>query len=337
MTIQIVRSLSTDQWRTFVEQHPKGNIFHTPEMFEVYRLAKNHTPELWAATEGGRILVLVIPVLITLTGGLLKRLTARSIVFGGILCEDSPNGQLALKELLKQYKRHADKSCLFAEVRNISSPAELNPILLEAGFQYQDHLNYLIKLENRAESVFNRIGPRTRKHIRQSLKRQEVQIVEVTDRLQIALCYELLRRAYRNARVPLADISFFYAAFDCLVPQKMARFTLAFVKNEPAAASIDLLYKDVIYGWYGGINRKFPAQVPNETLMWNILEWGCQNNYHVYDFGGAGKPNEKYGVRDFKAKFGGELVCFGRNTWIAHPALMAVSKFAYTMIRRVIY
>jgi len=31
---------------------------------------------------------------------------------------------------------------------------------------------------------------------------------------------------------------------------------------------------------------------------------------------GAGKPSEKYGVRDFKAKFGGNLVNFGRNTWI---------------------
>ncbi|MBI5351462.1 MAG: GNAT family N-acetyltransferase [Chloroflexi bacterium] len=337
MSIQIVRSLPIDQWRTFVEQHPKGNIFHTPEMFDVYRLAKNHIPELWAATEAGHILALMMPIRITLTGGLLKRLTARSVAYGGVLCEDSPDGHLALKELLKQYKCCSDKSLLFTEVRNISNLAELHPILLEAGFQYEDHLNYLIKLESCTENVFNRIGPRTRKHIRQSIKHQKVRVMEVTNRSQIALCYELLRCAYRNAQVPLADISFLYAAFDCLVPQKMARFTLALVKDDPIATSIDLLYKDVIYGWYGGINRKFIELVPNETLTWNVLEWGCRNNYHIYDFGGAGKPNEKYGVRDFKAKFGGDLVSFGRNTWIAHPTLLGISKIAYSILRQIFF
>jgi hypothetical protein len=46
----------------------------------------------------------------------------------------------------------------------------------------------------------------------------------------------------------------------------------------------------------------------------------------VYDFGGADKPNEKYGVRDFKAKFRGNLVCYGRNTCVHTPLVLHLSK-----------
>jgi hypothetical protein len=337
MGIQIVHSLPIETWRLFVEQHPKGNIFHTPEMFSVCQLTRGYATELWAATERERILALMLPTRISLRGGLVRLLTTRTVVFGGVLCMDSAEGRLALRELLEQYKRFPGRPSLFTEIRNVSSLDAAAPILAESGFLYEDHLNYLIRLEDCAKSVFERIGPRTRKHIRQSLKRNEVQIVEVAERAQISLCYDLLHHAYRNAQVPLSDLSLFHAAFDHLLSKGMARFTLAFVNDEPAATSIDLLYKDVIYGWYGGINRKFVSQVPNEALMWNVLEWGCLHGYRLYDFGGAGKPTETYGVRDFKAKFGGNLVCYGRNTWVTHPALLTVSKCAYEMIRHIAF
>jgi len=34
---------------------------------------------------------------------------------------------------------------------------------------------------------------------------------------------------------------------------------------------------------------------------------------------GAGKPDEDYGVREFKSKFGGELVNYGRFIRINNP------------------
>ena len=69
-------------------------------------------------------------------------------------------------------------------------------------------------------------------------------------------------------------------------------------------------------------------------LTWGILEWGAKNGYSLYDFGGAGKPDEKYGVRDFKAKFGGELVNFGRNICVHSPRLLKISKLGYQLLRR---
>jgi lipid II:glycine glycyltransferase (peptidoglycan interpeptide bridge formation enzyme) len=99
---------------------------------------------------------------------------------------------------------------------------------------------------------------------------------------------------------------------------------------------VELLFKDVIYGWYGGTDRAYSAYQPNELLQWHVLQWGAENGYRLYDFGGAGKPDEDYGVREYKAKFRGELVSFGRNTLVHAPALLHLSQWGYKAYQRFI-
>lgn len=62
-------------------------------------------------------------------------------------------------------------------------------------------------------------------------------------------------------------------------------------------------------------------------------EMGVGNGYRLYDFG-TGRPDVEYGVRDFKAKFGGELVCYGRNTCVHAPRLLWLSERGYRLVRR---
>ena len=159
-------------------------------------------------------------------------------------------------------------------------------------------------------------------------------IEEVNQRERVALFYELLQKTYAAVQVPLADRSLFEAAFDVLYPQGMVKFLLARVGDDYAAGSVELICKDRIYGWYGGTDRAYSDYIPNELLLWHIFQWGAENGYKVYDFGGAGKPDEEYGVRDFKAKFGGELICFGRNICIHAPFLLRLSGLGYRIYRR---
>jgi lipid II:glycine glycyltransferase (peptidoglycan interpeptide bridge formation enzyme) len=126
----------------------------------------------------------------------------------------------------------------------------------------------------------------------------------------------------------------FEAAFDILYPRGMVKFLLARLNGQIIAGSVELIYKHTIYGWYGGMDRSYGDYIPNELLLWYIFKWGTDNGYRVYDFGGAGRPDEEYGVRDFKAKFGGELVCYGRNTCVHSPRLLELSQQAYGVFRR---
>ncbi len=120
MGIRIVQNLPEHEWRLFVDRHPDGNIFHTPEMFQVFSLTKMHHPELWAATEKGSIQALLLPIRITLKTGLPPQLITRSIVYGSVLCVPGAEGLKALGQLLQTYKREAEEATLFTELRNLS-------------------------------------------------------------------------------------------------------------------------------------------------------------------------------------------------------------------------
>lgn len=335
--MQIVRQLDESVWREFVDQEPLGNIFHTPEMFRIFSRTRGYHPTLWAAVDdSNRPLALMLPVQVTLMPGVLRRFTTRALLYGSVLCASGP-GNKALEMLLPAYISETGRHILYTELRNLSDLSHLQSVLSQRGFVYEEHLNYLVDLNRPAEEILQGIGARTRKKIRKGLRDGLVQITEVTDRTELNHWYATLQKTYSHAQVPLADCSLFKAAFDELHPKGMAKFLLARVDGATAACSVELIYRGTIYGWYGGSDRAYGRYCPNELLMWHILAWGADNGYCVYDFGGAGKPDEEYGVRDFKAKFGGDLVCFGRNVHIHSPSLLRLSELGYRAYRRLLY
>jgi serine/alanine adding enzyme len=336
--MRIVQQLDNTIWRSYVDQNPLGNIFHTPEMYQVFAHAKGYSPALWAATdEHGEPLSLMQPVQITLMKGPMRLLSSRAVAYGSVLCTPNAQGHEALARLLQRYKQAIGMSLLFTELRNLADLTEIQPTLDESGFVYEDHLNYLIDLQQPRDSIWQKVSSRTRSYIRGGLKRSDLSIREVDSPQMLKDSYELLRKTYANARIPLADYSLFQAIFDLLCPLKMARISSVYFGNIPIATSVDLLYKGVIYYWYGGMDRQYGSHHASELLRWHVIEWGINNGYRTFDFGGAGKPDEEYSVRDFKAKFGGELVSLGRSACVHSPYLLNLSKRGYELYRRFMF
>jgi lipid II:glycine glycyltransferase (peptidoglycan interpeptide bridge formation enzyme) len=236
--------------------------------------------------------------------------------------------------LLRTYKRRVKGYPLFTELRNASDLNSVQPVLQDNGFTYEGHLNFLINLGLPVDQVWNNISKSARKKIKKALKKDQLGIEQAQNSSQIATCYAIFQKTYTSAHVPLADRSLFEATFDILYPKGMAKFLLGRIKDNYIAASAALLYKDVIYGWYRGFDRAYSTYIPNDLMVWHILKWGAENGYRVFDFGGAGKPDEDYGPRKFKAKFGGALVNYGRNTRIHAPLRLKLSQAGYQFMRR---
>lgn len=328
--IKIENSLAEIEWRQYVDQQCDGNIFHTPEMYQVFQHVNGFKPEIWVARGvEHQILGLMLPVHITLFKKYLRRLTTRTVVFGGLLFDKTPIGFEAMDFLLKTYKKSVGLKSLFTEIRNSVSYGDFQQNLQNLGFQFEDHLNYLLDLSVSPEEIFNRIGPRTRKNIRHGLNQSKIMMTNVTNVEDVIESYELISNTYHNARVPLSDRSLFISAFNTLYPKGMIMWTNAVIDGSPRATSLELMYKDTVFGWYSGMDRAFASYVPNEMLMWHILQKSAEKGFVEYDFGGAGKPNVNYGVRDFKAKFGGNLVNYGRNIWIPNRPLFNASRLGY--------
>jgi lipid II:glycine glycyltransferase (peptidoglycan interpeptide bridge formation enzyme) len=251
------------------------------------------------------------------------------VAYGSVLATKTEPGTDAARVLLQQYATEMRRKSRFTELRNLHALDELKHPLEQCAYAYEDHLNYLVDLDRSCDAVFGGISSSTRKKIRRAMRSGEVTVEELTERADLPEWYELLRHTYRRARVPVPHRSLFEAAFDVLQPRSMIKFFVARVRGVAVACSAELLYKQTIYGWYGGSDRAYSSYIPNDLLTWHVLEWGASNGYRVYDFGGAGKPDEPYGVRTFKAKYGGELVNYGRYVCVHSRGRLAISRIAY--------
>ena len=331
--MRVVRHLEPDVWRQAVANQPTGNIFHTPEMFAVFERARGHKPELWAVTDGGQVLALLLPVQITLAEGPLRLLTGRAVAYGGLMYGADADDHAPLALLLDAY-RNVQHRELFTELRHQQEVEAYQEVLGAHGFVLEPHQNFLVRLDLPLEQVWRNIHKSARKKIRQAQNKHALKILELRDRGLLPHWYTLLHKTYAHARIPLADRSLFEAALDILVPKGMAQFLLGQVDGECVAASVALLYKDTIYGWYRGFDRAYSAYLPNDLMVWHLLRWGVENGYRIFNFGGAGRPGQKYGPYRFKAKFGGELVNHGRSVYIHHPWRLKFSQFGYRLYQR---
>lgn len=334
LSMKIVRQLDERLWREFVDNHPQGNIFHTPEMFAVFQQTKYHHPTLWAVVDcTNNSLALLLPVQVVLMRGMLGPLTTRAITYGSLLCTPDYQDGKELATLLQFYKQNVKGRVLFTELRNLSSLKNIQHALQINGFLYEDHLNFIINLQRPVNEIWNDLDSNARSNVKKA-KRKGVIVEEANSLETVQIAYSLLQEVYNRIQVPLADFSLFRATFEILQPQGMAKFFMARVEDAFVGTSIVLLYKDVVYAWYAGTVREYSSYKVGELLNWHVLEWGAQNSFSSFDFGGAGKPDKDYGPRKFKAKFGGTLINYGRNVCIHHPHLLKLSQWGYRLTRR---
>jgi len=65
---------------------------------------------------------------------------------------------------------------------------------------------------------------------------------------------------------------------------------------------------------------------------WAAIDYALKNNIKAFDFMGVGVPDKDYGVRDFKAKFGGEQVNYGRFGRINNKFLYAITEIGFNLL-----
>ena len=324
-----------DDWREYVDQHSKGTIFHTPEFVQVYRQSTYYCPMAMAACDDrGNILGLLVAAQVQTLPTPLQRISSRSLLHAEPLCEDSNSGREALTLLLQEHDRLVHDQVLFPEVRPIFELGSEKETFINCGYNHHSYLNYVVDLQQSLKALWRQLGKSCRNKIRRSVRRG-VEIREVTSGQGVDILYRFLELSYGRARVPLADKSLFSAALEQLKRRNFVRISVAYYHGDPVAAGILLTCKGVAYAWYGGSER-IHGIAPFDCLTWDEICWAHTSGHKLYDFGGAGWPDERYGPRDFKAKFGGSLVDYGRFRKVFSPWRMAVAKTAYSVGRRLV-
>lgn len=318
------------RWSDFVFNHPNGNIFQTPDIYKVYEAAKNHSPHVVACVDVAtdEVLGILVSVILKEYSGLMGKLTTRSIIAGGPLCKnDNP---AILEALLAAYNKMIKSKAIYSQVRCQHDTSSLKSVFEKQGYRFEEHLNILIDLKKTEEQLWKECNSKRRQKIR-GAERDGIAVSEVTNAEDRIQAYKILHQVYKRAKLPFPDFSLFSSAFSVLIPQNKLKVYGAYSENKLVGIRIILLYKKTVYDWYAGSFSEYYNLHPNDVLPWKIFCQSQKNGFEVFDFGGAGKPNQPYPVRDFKKQFGGTFVNFGRYEIIHQPFVFQLAKMGFKL------
>ena len=333
--IKEIGKLDKNKWSEFAYNHPHGNIFQTPEMYEVYQNTKNYEPVFLAVVNNrDEILGTLLAVIQKEYFGILGNFTARSIIQGSPLIKnDDPD---ILDFILKEYNEIIKKKAIYSQFRNFRDWGASKEIFIKNGFEYEDHLDIIFDLNKSEDELLNEMSRNRKKGIRQSYKKGiSINKINLTNEEMFTKSYNTILDVYNRVKIPMPDVSFFKNAIYELHDKNIILALGAFVGDELIGVRIALCYKNMVYDWYAGAKDEYLNYRPNDILPWEIIKWGVNNGYEIFDFGGAGKPGVPYGVRDYKLKFGGELVNFGRFEKVHNKFLMNVGKVGFKIYQMI--
>ena len=349
--IQTYNEIDKQQWQLLIEQSPTATWFQTPEAYDFYMsVPEEMTPFAIGVTDNK--LTGVIVGYITNANNLIKQfLTRRAIIIGGpLLAEDISDEALAA--LLMAIRRYGDtakgkknrndatnastpyalhSTPIYIETRNFHDYSRWRHIFEQCGFAYQPHLNFHIDTTT-IEIAQTNIGKHRWKYIRLSM-RDGATMVENPTLEQVRECYELLKELYTTrVKTPLFSWEF----FEKLYQQPNAKYLLVEFEGKILGGTICVcLPGKALYEWFVCGNDYYRKGIrPSSVATWCGMQYAANNGYPLFDLMGAGKPDEPYGVRDFKAEFGGKLVEHGRYLCIRKPLLYWIGKIGVKILKR---
>lgn len=329
--VMAARDIDRDEWSKFVRHHAGGSVFQTPEMYDVYEASKGYSPVLAAVADSrGRIVAVFLAALQTFGAAPFAGLSSRVIVHGGPLVLQGAEDCIPL--LLQQYELQVRGKALYSQLRNLTDMSGCADVFCALGYEREDHLNVLIDLRSPESVRWSQLKHFRRKNIKRA--ERAGLIVREMSAADMNRAMMLLEHLYRRIRLPLPDRSFFEAVSLYCGNVGMARWFGAYLDETMLAFRLVLCYNGRIYDFYAAADEAHGDAQANAYLPWAVCKWGSTMGYSVFDFGGAGKPDVPYGVRDFKVAYGGELVNLGRFTKIHHRVLYGVGVAALSLWRK---
>ena len=215
-------------WGAFVKNHPEGNIFQTPEMYEVYAATPKYEPHIFVVySDEKEIIGCLLSVVQKEHKGILGRLSSRSIIMGGPLLLN--NDQSVLDLILKDYNIKLGKKVIYSQFRNLFDTSDLTNIFKNNGYYYEDHLDIWVDLNKTEAELWKDVSSTRRNEIKRAEK-EGVVVKEYTDLESLKSSYNILKEVYNRAKIPLADIDLFNNALNVLGEKKMIRFLGAYYK-----------------------------------------------------------------------------------------------------------
>lgn len=331
MLYRSYKEIDTLQWNELVQKSDTATWFQTPEAYVFFvSLPDEFKPFVYGVSENGQLSGIIVGYITQEKNRLKQFFTRRAIIIGGPLLDTEISSE-ALSVLLQIVRSELSKQAIYIETRNFNDYSRWKDIFRVQGFSYQPHLNFHIDTSS-LETAQANIGKHRWKYIRLSI-RDGATMVENPTIEQVRECYAVLSDLYHNkVKTPLFSMEF----FEKLYKMPNAKFLLvAFEGNIIGGTICVSLPNKALYEWFVCGNDNYHKGIrPSSVATWYGMEYAATHNYPRFDLMGAGVPDKPYGVRDFKAEFGGKLVEHGRFLCVCQSLLYNIGKIGVKLLKK---
>ncbi len=315
-------SIPLSDWEELLLKNKHSTPFQSPEFYSLFNSVKNLSAHAIAVIDSGLINALAV-VTIQKESGIKGYFSRRAIIYGGPLINNHDPEMLEI--LLENISNLTKWQAIYIETRNFSDYKVYNDIFRRAGYKLIPSLNFQIDTTDFIR-LSKSVSPSRLRQIKKAQK-QNVKWKVAHHIDEVKEFYYILAELYkRKIRKPLFPFEFFENFFR----SGLGKYLVVIYKDKIIGGIMcPVIESRSIYEFYiCGLDNEYKEQYPSVMATWAAIEYANQNNIPLFDFMGAGKPDEAYGVRDFKARFGGEQVGYGRFLKINSPILYKTGKLA---------
>ena len=313
--------IAIEDWDRLLFSSPYTSVFQTPAFFDLFNAVPGLSARVLAINEGSELKALCVVTLQKETGikGYFSR---RAIIYGGPVLKENENEDYLIY-LLNSLSAEFTRETIYLEIRNLSNYFKYKGIFNRGEWQYIPYQNFKVDCSDK-DALFNKLGNNRKRQIKKAVA-TGVEIKEAENLNEIDEYYAILKRIYqKKIKKPVLPQMFFEEFFK----RNLGKYLLVTYKDKIIGGIMcPVLAGKCIYELYiCGLDEEFKDQHPSIMATWSAIEYASNNNIPLFDFMGAGKPDEKYGVREFKARFGGEIVEYGRFLKINNHFLYNLGK-----------
>jgi FemAB-related protein (PEP-CTERM system-associated) len=285
-----LESKSSAAWDAYVHEHPQGSPFHLLAWKRSVESVFGFEPRyLTAVAEDGSITG-VLPLFL-IRNPLMGRVLMSTpfAVYGGALTSSDAAREAFAAEL----RRLGDQlGVQYVELRNAYPEQCL-------GFSPVDrYVTFTQTITPDEEEVLNAIPRKTRAAVRKSLKfdlagRQTREWGRFED---------LYARNLRKLGTPCFPRKWFGTLLENFGDAANVHEVVDATGKQVAAAVLTFYFGDQVLPYYGASDPAFNPQQPNNFMYYDLMRFGGNNGYKVFDFGRS--KREGSGSFDFKAHWG---------------------------------
>ena len=264
-------------------------------------------------------------------GGAVKRwLTRRAIVNGGPYLADDITEE-EVERLLRCCIQGVKGKAIYLETRNFKDYSQWRPVFERCGFAYEPHYDFIVDTSS-LETAETNLGKSRKRDIRTSL-RDGATVVEHPTEEDVRAFYHVLKDLYETkVKTPLFSLDFFLRLYHT----DFSQFLLVRYQDEIIGGTVCVFDDETVYEWFAcGKDGCYKSIFPSTLATWSGIRFAAESGRKRFDMMGAGAPGDGgYGVREFKAKFGGQLVEYGRFKYICNKPLYAIGSLGVKLMKK---